>query len=391
MQEIRERTKDETIKVKGKPKKGSAVNDMRRQMMAKFGKELVKQRGHDAGSSNDTVPEAQAIEQAEEQAFAAVEGIRGFSAGASRTVRYERKQKIKERTAAPVSEAPHVDTNAEHTIIPAHDKPPRARADEKHAEAPPQVFRERMRQAAVKDKRMQDKQQTQRVEIRQRTNTPKERPASAPLHERNTVTNSTLPPPPPTPQERMKQKAVSELRTRRIRDRHIANAPHYAPRVEQVEPLVYSVEGKAVSPDTKRKDTPAIKERPRRSFSIKDKQSGGAFVPKTRSSAAVPKTAVPKPIAQNAKPVSRPLEQAKRRVQRSAQRKLLRQSGQTAKLTAELTQKTAAAVGKAVSAGISAIAGLMGGTVLVAVICVVIIIAGILASPFAILFSNEPF
>lgn len=370
MKDIRERT--ETIKVKDKTRKEP---DISRQMMLRLGRGLVKQRDRDTTGSTDTVPETQAVEQTEGQAFGAVEGVRSFSKA---LVRYGRKQqRIKERKKAPAFEAPRADTSKDTDTeqirpVTIKDKPAQAVS---HGETPaptPRPLKERMRQSAIKDR------QSQRMEIRQRTDTPKERPSSMPLRKKTEGKNTLPKIAPPTPQERMKQKAVSELRARRIRDRRIADTP----RAEPTELPIHSNDIKTLYPDSRNTTAPAIKERPRRSFSVKDKSASAAAVPKTRKTAPAKK---PSPKA-----FTLPREQARRRVQRNAQRKLLRQSSGKAKTTAGFARKAVAAVGKAVSAGISAIAGLLGSTVLVAVICVLVVIGGIMASPFGILFSNEP-
>ena len=81
---------------------------------------------------------------------------------------------------------------------------------------------------------------------------------------------------------------------------------------------------------------------------------------------------------------------AKRRVQRKAQRKLLQQSGSKAKAALDLSRKAAVMTAKAVSSLISAIAGLLGGAFLIPIICLIVLVAAIIASPFGILFANEP-
>ena len=84
------------------------------------------------------------------------------------------------------------------------------------------------------------------------------------------------------------------------------------------------------------------------------------------------------------------MELAKRRVQRKAQRKLLQQSGNKAKTALDLSRKAAVMTAKAVSSLISAIAGLLGGAFLIPIICLIVLVAAIIASPFGILFANEP-
>ena len=45
---------------------------------------------------------------------------------------------------------------------------------------------------------------------------------------------------------------------------------------------------------------------------------------------------------------------------------------------------------KTVSSLIIAIAGLLGGAFLIPIICLIVLVAAIIASPFGILFANEP-
>ncbi len=118
------------------------------------------------------------------------------------------------------------------------------------------------------------------------------------------------------------------------------------------------------------------------SFAPKEKPVGGSFIPKTRQTAATSKS--------TAKAAARPLELAKRRVQRNAQRKLLQQSGSRAKASLDLSRKAAVMTANAVSSLISAIAGLLGGAFLIPIICLIVLVAAIIASPFGILFANEP-
>lgn len=139
----------------------------------------------------------------------------------------------------------------------------------------------------------------------------------------------------------------------------------------------------------------SIKERPRRSTGLKEKPPGGAFVPKTRKSveqAAQKGTAPVKTATATGKaPVTKKvMERARKKAQREAQRKMLQRSQKAAKAAADLSKRAVAATVNAVKALISGLAALVGGGVLVAAFCVVILIAAMIASPFGILFSNEP-
>ena len=249
----------------------------------------------------------------------------------------------------------------------------------------PQTLKGRMQQAAIK------KERTRRRDRQQEPFLPRDRAASPPLPDGAVQANT---PPehmghtaavPPTPQERMRQKAVEDTQIhhsktgRTITDPGTDRPPISAPTIENKS---LSPDGQSINP---------IKERPRPSQALKEKSAGGAFIPKTRQSTEASRTVV-KATSTTAtrKAAARPLEQAKRRVQRNAQRKLLQQSTRTTKAAIDLSRKAAVAVAKAVSSMTSAIAGLMSGTVLVPVICIIVFAAAIIASPFGILFSNEP-
>lgn len=140
---------------------------------------------------------------------------------------------------------------------------------------------------------------------------------------------------------------------------------------------------------------PSIKERPRRSSVPKEKPHDGSFIPRPRQpvgqalkNAAVPVN-TPTPIGKKhaAKTI---MEHAKRKAQREAQRSLFQRTKQAAKTAAGLSKKAAIATVKTVKALIGALSALMGGVVLVAALCVIFLVAAVIASPFGILFANEP-
>lgn len=81
---------------------------------------------------------------------------------------------------------------------------------------------------------------------------------------------------------------------------------------------------------------------------------------------------------------------ARQKAQREAQRSIFQRTKQAAKTTANLSKKAALATAKAVKALIGVLSALMGGTVLVAALCVIFLVAAVIASPFGILFANEP-
>lgn len=134
----------------------------------------------------------------------------------------------------------------------------------------------------------------------------------------------------------------------------------------------------------------SIKERPRRSFHLKEKPPGGAFTPRTRprTEQTVRNAAAPA----NGKQAAANLitSKARQKAQREAQRSIFQRTKQAAKTTANLSKKAVLAAAKAVKALIGALSALMGGTVLAAALCVIFLVAAVIASPFGILFANEP-
>ncbi len=138
---------------------------------------------------------------------------------------------------------------------------------------------------------------------------------------------------------------------------------------------------------------PAInpnRERPRRPFAPKEKPTGSSFVPKTRQNAAAVKSTMKSAsMVARGQAAARPLEQARRRVRHNAQRRLLQQSANTTKTALGFTRRAAVTV-RAASSLMNAVAGLLGGTLLIPIFCLIILAAAVMASPFGIMFSNEP-
>ena len=69
---------------------------------------------------------------------------------------------------------------------------------------------------------------------------------------------------------------------------------------------------------------------------------------------------------------------------------MLQKSKKAAQATADLSRKAAQVTVKAVKELISALAALVGGGTLAAAMCVIFLVAAVIASPFSILFANEP-
>ncbi len=416
MPEVRERKNSDKIKGKSNKKSGPLKKDLRRQMTAKYVKELTqRQKNRDAGGSTAQAPEVQAVEQVEETIYTTADSLRDRTADAvSKSIsRHKRKQQKKqEHREQPPGEAPPAGTEAppppagEHSREqpqehprekPASDMRTRPPKDSHHPapmrERRPDTVRERpaasrpgpdrapaaptpkerMRQTAIKEKR------NRQTDIRRRPAGPTGQRQTSPPGRKPAAAQ-------PKPQERMRQKAKAEAQTRRAQAGRVPTPP----RPER-QPAPRHIAGSTPASPGNQSINP-IKERPRRSFAPKEKPTGGSFIPKTRQSgaAAYKSTAKAASAAAKKKTATRPMELAKRRVQRKAQRKLLQQSGSRAKAALDLSRKAAVMTAKAVSSLISAIAGLLGGAFLIPIICLIVLVAAIIASPFGILFANEP-
>ena len=116
MPEVRERKNSDKIKGKSDKKSGSVKKDVRRQMTAKYVKELTqRQRNRDTSGSTDTAPEVQAAEQVEEMIYTTADSLRDRTATAvSKSIsRHKQKQQKKqEHREQPPGEAPPAGTEA---------------------------------------------------------------------------------------------------------------------------------------------------------------------------------------------------------------------------------------------------------------------------------------
>lgn len=436
--DIRERKSDSRIKGKSAGNK-QIEKDVRRSMTVKLQKELVERtRSRDSGSTTEAPPEAQAIEQAEESAVNLVGGVKertgdGFSKAVYRGKQAKREKQSPHQRPAPATgdAATLAEDTAQHTApsqermrrkaagdmrarraeagrtppapkerpapeivherpkpnYPIKERPTTTASVKDRVAAATPAPKERMRQNVIKDK------QTRRAEIREKPYTPREREQAAPLHER-TAANASTPEntsAPPTAQERMRQKAVADLREKRIEEKRGLAAPLTEPRTAPAPPTAHIPENNGISPDNQ-SIYQSIRERPRRAAKPKEKPAGGAFTPKTRQSAAkVPGRKAAPTVTKGKAATQQAAARAKLRVQRNAQHKLLQQANQrAAKRAADLSRRAAVAIVKAVSSAIGAIAGLAGGAALLPVIFFIILIGAIMASPFGILFANEP-
>lgn len=392
MPKAKERKQDDKIKNQGKRKEGKPVQEQaRRVMTAKLRKELVQQKQAARDSSGDPVRDdasasatTEAVEQMEQTAGASVQETgqqvkQGVSKAIARTK--QRRQELKERRdqpkepeqspEGPISETPEAS-------IPGQHEPPRPNAGQ--TAAPPSTAR---------------------------TPAPKVRPSQArtdPPVLKVKPADAEVPSPVPstparplTPEDRMRQLAVEKRRK-------LTGQSKESPALPGRFTPTYG--GKPVSPGTPAATTkPAslenqsihqsIKERPHSSTILKEKRQSWTIAPRTRQSiepparsAAIP-TKAPAPIRKGTLP-QRIRDRARRKAQREAQRGMAQGAKKTAKAAVGLSKKAAAASAKAVKALISALSALIGGGTLIAALCVIFLIAAVIASPFGLLFSNEP-
>ena len=223
------------------------------------------------------------------------------------------------------------------------------------------------------------------------TDTP---PGQPPRHGR--TVDGAAAPPAPTPGDYMRQRMVNQRKEQLAHPKagtpsqgEAPASPHYGGPPPAPGPATQN------SPTRARSINPSIKERPRRSTLLKEKPQAGAIRPKTRqaveqaartraASASTPGLAGKKAAAKGI------ADRARKKARREAQRGMLQKSRQTAQAAADLSKKAAQATVKAVKELINALAALVGGGALATAMCVIFLVAAVIASPFGILFANEP-
>lgn len=424
---LKERSKNDKIKNQGKRKNGKPVQQRaRRVMTAKLKKELARQKRGGSSvneQSRDSSAATEAVDQVEQATGAAVhESGHQVKRGISRAVTKAKKerQKMKVRQSRPLESAKGQDIRSPE--IPEHHSPVTPEADARVSSGPllprtspsvipcqaptppgrtpaPKVQPEGYRDKAVSPKvRPMDTSPTPIIS-KGRTDAaptiPKTRPASngiaAKLHTAEAPASQ-----PPSPGARMLQQAVDHRRELARHPERPGTTPagsgqpiqgHYGkstavPGIPTTPKENLSSKNQSINP--------SIKERPRRSFLLKEKPSGGAFTPRTRprTEQAVRNAVTPTNKKQAAANLI--TSKARQKAQREAQRSIFQRTKQAAKTTANLSKKAALATAKAVKALIGVLSALMGGTVLVAALCVIFLVAAVIASPFGILFANEP-
>lgn len=205
----------------------------------------------------------------------------------------------------------------------------------------------------------------------------------------------------PTPRDRMLQRAMDgrkELARYQERKFDLPDtgeqlaSVHYGKSAITPEPPAVPKENRSSENQSIHQ---SIKERPRRSFVLSEKPKDGSIPPKVcqQTTKAVKVTAAPPrssaPLEKKAA-ATRMTGRARRKAQREAQRNMLQRTKKAAKRAADLSKRASISAAKAVKVFISALSALVGGSALLAAFCVIFLVAAVIASPFGILFSNEP-
>ena len=431
MPKAKERKPDDKIKNQGKRKGSKPVQDQaRRVMTAKMRKERQKRlaSGSTGETARETSPTAEAVEQVEQTAGAAVhetgqrtkQGVSHVVAKVKQERRKikERQDQPKEKDQPPGPSAPETPEN----LAPEPDRPaPREQAGRTPPRSKPQPTSRTDTGLAAPKKKPAPPVRSRAPKTRpssgpETPSTPKVRPAATPAYPPVPRTQTEKvrptpipaepwtadkPPAPPTPGERMREWAVDKRRKQVQEHGGAPASPEYG------EPSPVSHYGK--SPVTPGNSTtpktapslenqsiyPSIKERPRSSAILKEKVQGWTITPRTRRSveqAAGSRLVPPKaPTPAEKKTTAKRLaERMRQKAKTEAQRTMAQGTKKTAKAAADLSRKAAAATAKAVKSLIGALSALVGGATLAAALCVIFLIAAVIASPFGLLFSNEP-
>ncbi len=359
---IKER--NQTDKVKGKKKGGKpAQASVRRVMTAKLKKELA-QRKRGRGSSAAEIPRGSFTDTASTTATGSASA--DSSAGAVEQV-------------GQTTQAAAVDVG---------------RAAKRGASVAASKVKQKRRE--VKERRRQPDAQGQPPDIGSpasgghRTEIPPGQPS------RQDPAGDAFTSTPPTPGDRMRQRAADQRKEQLARPRAgtpsqgtAPASPHYGGPQLSPGPSTKN------SPTGDRSIYPSIKERPRCSNILKEKPTAEAIRPKncraveqaarTRAAPA----SVPGPAGRKAA-AGKIADRARKKAQREAQRGMLQKSRQTAQAAADLSKRAAQATVKAVKELVGALSALVGGGALAAAMCVIFLVAAVIASPFGILFANEP-
>lgn len=442
MPKAKERKPDDKIKNQGKRKGGRPVQEQaRRVITAKMRKELARQKRAASGSTSgetvrDTSPTAEAVEQVEQTAGAAVQEVghrakQGVSRAAAKAK--QERRKIKERQNQPKEGEPSPEPlipetpEAPASVTPetAAPEPDRTAPRKQTGQTPP---RSKLQAAGRTDGKPLAPKEKPAPPVRSRApktrpasgpeapNAPKIRPAGTPIdppvprtRTAGTETASPLvepwtgdkPSAPPTPGERMREWAMDKRRKQAQEFGQVPASPEYGERPPASHygksPAAPGspVPSKEPSSFENQSIYPSIKERPRTSAILKEKAQGWTITPRTRRSveqAAGSTAAPPKaPAPAGAKTTTKHfMDRARQKAKKEAQQAMAQSSKKTAKAAVDFSRKAAAATANAVKSLIGALSALVGGATLAAALCVIFLIAAVIASPFGLLFSNEP-
>ena len=430
MPKAKERKPDDKIKKQAKRKDGRPVQEQaRRVMTAKMRKELAQQKRSASGSTSETAreasPTAEAVEQVEQTTRAvAHETGQRTKQGVSKAVTKARQErrKIKERQDQPKEKDQPPAPETPEAPAPELDHPaPRRRTGR-------MLPRSKPRPDGRADSEPLAPKEKPAPSIRSKT--PKTRPTSGPeilpVSKVRPAGAPTDPPPsrtqaaqiqsapplaepwtaerpsaPPTPGERMREWAMDK---RKKQAQEFGQAPA-SPEYREQPPVSHYgkssvTPGSSTTPKTapsfeNQSIYPSIKERPRSSAILKEKAQDWTITPRTRQSVeqAAGSTAAPLKApapAEKKTPAKHFMERMRQKAKKEAQQAMAQGSKKTAKTAVDLSRKAAAATANAVKSLIGALSALVGGATLAAALCVIFLIAAVIASPFGLLFSNEP-
>ncbi len=407
-------------------------------MTAKMRKERQKRlaSGSTSETARETSPTTEAVEQVEQAAGAAVrETGQRTKQGVSKAVTKakQERRKIKERQDQPKEKDQPPEPPAPETPeAPAPEKPdvpasrpdrpaPREQARRTPLHSKPQATGKTVKGPAAPKEKPAPSVRARVPRTRSASNP--EAPAVPKIHPAGTPADPPVPrtrtekaqpiappaepwtadklPAPPTPGERMRDWAVEKRRKQAQEHRQAPALPEYG------EPSPASHYGKSPAapgssvppkepPSFENQSIyPSIKERPRSSTILKEKAQGWTITPRTRRSteqAAGSRLVPPKAPAPAGKKTTakRLAERMRQKAKAEAQRTMAQGTKKTARAAADLSRKAATATTKAIKALIGARSALAGGATLAAALCVIFLIAAVIASPFGLLFSNEP-
>lgn len=217
-------------------------------------------------------------------------------------------------------------------------------------------------------------------------------------------------PAPPQPGERMKQAAIKEKKAQAVKGR--GGDPEGMPpfvssdsRIRQSQKLSVPTDpGQPRRADVPRNtdNLPTVRGKPQ--TAIKERPRGNAPAIKTRQAAAAAKRgntakAATEKVASSTSPKAAKAAKAaaktaaKKAVGQTAQARArqltIQRAKQAAQATANMGKKAAQAVVHAATALVSALVGLVGGAVLLLALCVIVLVAAVVSSPFGIFFADQ--